>query len=191
VSVHTRPKARRSMEPGGRPPAPGSLHLVQRFLNTTDGLTGRDLIRTPDDLGRWLSRLGLPAAGLRGSARQVASLRRFREALRHAVAARSGGTCDAGAEAILARAAGRARVSLRWIGDGAVVVPEGTGADLVMNAVLCALAATDPGSRRRLNVCAACGWAFYDRSRNRSGVWCTMSVCGARAKMRRFRQARG
>jgi len=27
-----------------------------------------------------------------------------------------------------------------------------------------------------------CGWAFYDRSSNASATWCSMSVCGGRAK---------
>ena len=27
-----------------------------------------------------------------------------------------------------------------------------------------------------------CGWAFYDRSSNASAIWCSMAVCGGRAK---------
>ena len=33
-----------------------------------------------------------------------------------------------------------------------------------------------------------CRWAFYDRSRNRSGTWCDMSDCGNRAKARAYRK---
>jgi predicted RNA-binding Zn ribbon-like protein len=46
------------------------------------------------------------------------------------------------------------------------------------------------GTWRRLKACSAetCQWAFYDGSRNRSGVWCTMQTCGNRAKARSFRQ---
>jgi predicted RNA-binding Zn ribbon-like protein len=33
-------------------------------------------------------------------------------------------------------------------------------------------------------------WAFYDRSKNRSGHWCSMRVCGNRAKARQFRERR-
>jgi predicted RNA-binding Zn ribbon-like protein len=42
------------------------------------------------------------------------------------------------------------------------------------------------GSWARLKVCPAdgCGWAFYDHSRNQAGRWCSMSVCGGRAKAR-------
>lgn len=39
----------------------------------------------------------------------------------------------------------------------------------------------------RVRVCAGddCGWAFLDVSKNRSRRWCTMDVCGNRAKARR------
>jgi predicted RNA-binding Zn ribbon-like protein len=39
--------------------------------------------------------------------------------------------------------------------------------------------------RDRIRVCAACGWLFLDRSKNRSRRWCDMSVCGNRAKAKR------
>ena len=46
------------------------------------------------------------------------------------------------------------------------------------------------GTWDRLKVCRndECQWAFYDRSRNRSGAWCTMAVCGNRMKGRAFRR---
>jgi predicted RNA-binding Zn ribbon-like protein len=42
---------------------------------------------------------------------------------------------------------------------------------------------------RRLKVCASdrCRRAFYDRSRARSGKWCSMRACGNRAKQRAWR----
>jgi hypothetical protein len=42
------------------------------------------------------------------------------------------------------------------------------------------------GTWARLKVCPGdhCGWAFYDHSRNQSGRWCSMAVCGGRAKAR-------
>ena len=40
----------------------------------------------------------------------------------------------------------------------------------------------------QLRECAGtgCGWLFVDTSRNKSRRWCTMGVCGNRAKARRF-----
>jgi len=42
----------------------------------------------------------------------------------------------------------------------------------------------------RLKACAdeRCRWAFYDQSKNRSGHWCSMEVCGNRSKARQFRR---
>jgi predicted RNA-binding Zn ribbon-like protein len=40
----------------------------------------------------------------------------------------------------------------------------------------------------RLKQCDGCGWLFLDESRNRSRRWCDMSVCGNRAKARRYYQ---
>jgi predicted RNA-binding Zn ribbon-like protein len=49
-----------------------------------------------------------------------------------------------------------------------------------------ALAVT--GESRRLKRCVddRCGWVFWDVSRNHSRRWCTMRVCGNRAKSRRY-----
>lgn len=41
----------------------------------------------------------------------------------------------------------------------------------------------------RLKQCPGqhCGWIFVDRTKNRRRRWCEMEVCGARAKVRRYR----
>ncbi len=76
--------------------------------------------------------------------------------------------------------------------DGAVrAAPggEGTAAGLAGLLLIAAEAAT-AGTWSRLKVCSAdnCRWAFYDRSPTRSGCWCSMAVCGSRAKSRAFRR---
>lgn len=47
----------------------------------------------------------------------------------------------------------------------------------------------------RVKICPAddCLWAFYDASKNHSRQWCSMQVCGNRAKVRNHREraARG
>ena len=79
-----------------------------------------------------------------------------------------------GADAEPARRRARAR------GDG----PDAACA-LVLAIVFVARA---EGTLRRLKVCphAHCGWAFYDFSRNRSGQWCSMRICGNRTKGEAF-----
>lgn len=48
------------------------------------------------------------------------------------------------------------------------------------------------GTWKRLKICAApdCRWVFYDTSRSGAGRWCSMRVCGNRAKTRAYRQRR-
>jgi len=45
------------------------------------------------------------------------------------------------------------------------------------------------GTWSRLKACRrdVCRWLFYDRSRNRSAVWCRMAVCGNRTKTKAYR----
>jgi predicted RNA-binding Zn ribbon-like protein len=64
---------------------------------------------------------------------------------------------------------------------------EGDGLVASMLAII-ARAQAD-GTWPRMKACRAedCRWAFYDRSRNRSRAWCSMSECGNRAKARSYR----
>ncbi len=42
--------------------------------------------------------------------------------------------------------------------------------------------------RDRIRECQECGWLFFDSTRNGSRRWCTMAICGNRAKARRHYQ---
>jgi|SRR5271165_847161 len=71
-----------------------------------------------------------------------------------------------------------------------VVVPTGSGARAALaRLLLIAAEATTAGTWPRLKVCSAddCQWAFYDRSPTRTGCWCSMQICGSRAKARAYR----
>ena len=89
-------------------------------------------------------------------------------------------------EAIAALNAAADRVRLRFDADGAAVL-QGDGLVASMLAII-ARAQAD-GTWERMKACRAedCRWAFYDRSRNRSRAWCSMSECGNRAKARSYR----
>jgi predicted RNA-binding Zn ribbon-like protein len=85
-----------------------------------------------------------------------------------------------------AAAAGRAR--LVPAGDGFTYAWEGD--DLARPLWPLAAAAVDllrAGPLDRLKQCDGCPWLFLDTSRNRSRRWCSMEVCGAHTKMRRYR----
>jgi predicted RNA-binding Zn ribbon-like protein len=108
--------------------------------------------------------------------------RAFREALRALLADKR----DPAAIAALDRAAADARLAVRFDRDGTTRL-EGDG--LVASLLAIIARAQADGTWERMKACRAedCRWAFYDRSRNRSRAWCSMSECGNRAKARSYR----
>jgi predicted RNA-binding Zn ribbon-like protein len=87
-------------------------------------------------------------------------------------------------EALDGNEALEASVTVVLNGDGAARLV----ADDVVGELLAIVAhAQADGTWQRMKACPACGWAFYDRSRNRSRTWCTMAICGNRAKARSYR----
>lgn len=181
-----------AVQPGGRTPAPGELAVVQAYINSFFDLEvdwGVDLFATPDRLADWLAARGLIEAGTVLRARDLTRAVTVREGLR-ALAADNNDATDEIAGAGLAelnRAAAGARVEVRLDPGGPRFAPTGTGLDRALGILLAMTArAMLDGSWRRLKACPGhdCGWAFYDHSRNQTGRWCSMSVCGGRAKAR-------
>ncbi len=170
------------VHPGGREPAPGSLRVVQGFVNTVDREHGPDLFDDAAGLAEWLERQMLPADVKPGDLEAAAEVR---EALRSLLWANNGGPHEPEAREVLERAARRARLEPAFPPDGAELVPRSAGVDAAVGHILAAaFAAMLDGSWRRLKACPGqnCGWAFYDRSTNASATWCSMSVCGGRSK---------
>ena len=168
--------------------APGELALVQRFVNTADLETRSDDLGDPDALAAWLAGAGLVQAGARFDEAARLRIVAVREAVRTLLLANHGERPDRRAIATLDRAA---RVTIAFDAAGRTrLAPAGDGVDGVLGAVLgIVVRAQADGSWPRLKACPGdrCGWAFYDRSRNRSRTWCAMSVCGNRSKARSYR----
>lgn len=177
-------------ELGDRLPAPEPLRLVQAFVNTVDIEADDEQLTTPAALRRWLA-----GEGLAGRSVQVdeSALRRalvVREAIRDRLVADHGSRPDVAATATLDRAARTARIRLRFADGGWRLMPEAAGVDGALGRILAVAAqAMADGSWSRLKACrmANCRWVFYDASKNRSGTWCSMAICGNRQKGRRFR----
>lgn len=187
-------------QPGDRAPAPPELALVQDLVNTLDIEGSADSLRTSDDLARFATGHGL--AGLSFGATDLARCRALREALRDACHAHAGtGTATGtGAELpahsaeLLADAFRRAPVTVSIDPAGAATVtpaPGLRGADALV-AQLAAGIATGVVNRTwpRLKACTStgCRWVYYDHSPAGRGRWCTMQICGSRAKVRTWRQ---
>ncbi|QES48569.1 hypothetical protein DEJ50_12785 [Streptomyces venezuelae] len=156
---------------GERAPAPGGLALVEELVNTLSVDTGDD---------RLAAQFGLSGPAL-------AEAVELREALRAALLAHAGHQAPAGALDTLNGLLATAPLTVRVDAEGTAALVAGGGlADRIAAALAEGIAA---GTWPRLKACAAedCQWAYYDRSPAARGRWCTMSVCGARAKMRTYR----
>ena len=180
-------------------PAPGRLELVRAFVNTLDIEAGTDDLSSPTDLAAWLRERDLAEPA--DSSATEADLRQaivMREALRDVLLAHVHGQHQAEsapAESTLAdlRSTAAGLPTRLTIGDDGTVltVPAGQGpAAGLAGLMLIAAEAATSGTWDRLKVCSAddCRWAFYDRSPTKSGCWCSMAVCGSRAKSRAFRR---
>jgi predicted RNA-binding Zn ribbon-like protein len=175
--------------------APGDLESVRAFVNTLDIEQGTDDFAAAAGLGRWLSGRGL-AAAVMVSAADLASAVALREALRGVLREHAGHSSDtaqaAGPVHELAAIAAGLPVRLGADEGGAIAaVPAATGVrGALARLLLIAATAAANGTWTRLKACAAddCQWAFYDRSPTRNGRWCTMSICGSRAKSRAYRR---
>ena len=177
---------------GSREPAPGDLAILQRFVNTLDLEDGTEELESAAALRRWLAGQGLIAPNAKlGEADRRRAIE-VREAFRALLHANNGAPVDRAAVATVDAAARAAPLAVRWDAGGqAELAPARGGLDgAIAKLVAIAYAAKVDGTWERLKACpeATCKWAFYDRSRNRSSTWCSMAVCGNRAKARAFRE---
>jgi predicted RNA-binding Zn ribbon-like protein len=171
--------------------APHRLDLVMDFVNTADLETGEEALADRDGLATWLRAHGLLGAGERVSDAQLRSALDLREALRATMLANNGGGADPSASERLERAAERGELGVRFRDGVSSLEPRAGGTDGALAALLVPVAeAMADGSWARVKACRAddCHWAFYDFSRNRSGTWCEMAVCGNREKVRAYRE---
>ncbi len=171
--------------------APGRLGLVQRFVNSLDLDHDEEALDSPEALARWLADAGLVPPDTRVTAPDLERALAVREGLRAVLYTHNGGPPDTEALAELDRAAARASLRTTFGPDGPALAPAGDGVDAALASLLAIVttAAAD-GTWGRLRACAdeSCRWAFYDHSKNRSGRWCSMAVCGNQQKARAYRR---
>ncbi|WP_406304706.1 CGNR zinc finger domain-containing protein [Streptomyces sp. NBC_00885] len=163
-----------------RETAPGALALVEALVNTLDVETGTDSLDTED---------GRAAFGL--AEQDVPHARELREALRAACLAHAGHRSDRSPAALDELLAG-APLYVTVAEDGTAALRPADPDTLASRIAEALAAASADGTWARLKACEAedCRWVYYDRSPGGRRRWCSMSVCGARAKMRTYR-ARG
>ncbi|WP_395759745.1 CGNR zinc finger domain-containing protein [Streptomyces althioticus] len=174
-------------------PAPGGLALVQELLNTRAiAPYGEDVLADRDSGDRWLRDVTAAWAeeqGWPGPAGEprAGDLERVR-ALRERLAALVTGE----AEPVRAPTDVSLRPGLDEEGRVALVPVGGPGEWLEAAVWAQVLLAQADGTWQRLKLCRepACRSAFYDRSRNNSGVWHDVRRCGNAANLRASRARR-
>jgi len=168
------------------------LETIRAFVNTAEMESGSDELETPSALVAWLAEHALIEKGARASEQDLARSRALREALRALLYVNSGGELDPEAPGVLDRAAERSGLRLRFDAVGAAsLTPRAEGVDGAHGRLLAIVAeAMRAGTWARLKACRSddCRWAFFDESKNHSRAWCSMAVCGNRAKARAFRE---
>jgi predicted RNA-binding Zn ribbon-like protein len=180
-------------QPGGRAAAPAPLDLVQDFVNTEIPDWARDDVSTPPLLAGWLRARDLLDEDEAVSADGFVAARELRSALRELALLNTLGEApdDALRERIDAALAGATLVAELDAAGRLRPVPARRGEWRGLAAIAAVvLVAHADGSWRRLKACRKdhCGWLFYDRSRNLSSSWCSMSICGNRTKTAAYRR---
>jgi predicted RNA-binding Zn ribbon-like protein len=165
-------------------PAPGRLEVVRSFANTVDPEHGREALHSPAQLQRLLASLGLLDRAAAVSQSDLAAALDLRDRIRALALANNGVPTDLSLEA---------QVTVRVDDRGAALdAPHDDVAGALADLVGIVYTAKVDGTWPRLKACRrdVCQWLFYDRSRNRSGVWCSMAVCGNRTKTAAYRARR-
>jgi predicted RNA-binding Zn ribbon-like protein len=169
---------------------PEDLELIMRFVNTAELDEDIDQLATPASLRDWIREheLGDGPEPTEEERRRVVAVR---EALRALLLANGGEPLDPGAVKALNSAAAPIALKVRFGEDARPELsPAGKSVDAALGTIIAVVVkAMADGTWPRLKACRedTCQWAFYDRSRNRSGQWCSMAVCGNRAKARSYR----
>ncbi|MFH8617783.1 CGNR zinc finger domain-containing protein [Streptomyces sp. NPDC017979] len=188
-------RLREVRQPGDRAVAPGRLSLVQSFVNSVNVEFGPDEFTSTERMRRWLAHHGLAGPALDPSEPDRRDAIALREALRALLRENNGADPDSEARAVLAHIARDCPIVAGFDDDGAHLGLQPALTDMrgVLATILAAsVSAVSDGSWQRLKACREhrCEWAFYDRSRNRGSRWCSMAVCGTRAKMRTYREGK-
>src|SRR3954466_1984002 len=174
--------------------APAELDHIRQFVNTLDLDSLEDEIAEPDTAAAWFTSHDLLPESEDLTPADVRQAHEMREALRKLLLAHNGGALEPAAVESVNAAAKSAELVVRFDERGdAGLVPVRPGVDGALGRILAIVfRAMADGTWERLKACPAddCEWAFYDWSKNGSGTWCDMAVCGNRAKARAYRERR-
>lgn len=172
--------------------APTPLIMVQGLVNTFSWDDQVELMGDAEESRAWLVSADLLAADASVSPAEHETLIALREAVREMLESNHTGEPAPEATKTLAELSARHPVAYEVKDDGEIglSLEPAPDVDALIGQTLGVIhQAQNLDQWSRLNICAAedCRWAFYDASKNRSGTWCKMEICGNRTKNRRYR----
>jgi predicted RNA-binding Zn ribbon-like protein len=179
-------------QPGQLAPAPQPLALVQDFVNTLNREAEIELFADAASLRRWLRQRALIGAADTVTERDLRDAVELREAIRAILLSHNGESIPSEVRGIFDRYGSDAPLGGQVTEGGMVsLAPVRAGVPGAWAELFAIMAhASADGTWSRLKACRddRCNWVFYDNSKNRTGHWCSMQLCGSRSKMRRYRE---
>jgi CGNR zinc finger len=177
--------------PDSAPPAPGDLELVRAFLSVHDHVAGTSHSLAPalGTIEWWLGEHGLIDRDAEPEDADLRLAADVLEALRSRVHENMGAERDPDAIRVLDDAARTTGLAVRFATEGLTPTTEGVRGAIGRILAIAFLSELDD-SWSRFKMCSnpPCRSVFWDRSKNRSGRWCSMKICGNRAKVRAYRE---
>jgi hypothetical protein len=174
------------------PGAPGALEVLQRFLNLHEHVPGVEGERPPppEMIRAFLVERGLLEADAPYTRTDHAHAMKLFHALHGRLLAGELGRSDAEHTRAIEEIAARAGFRLRFGGEPGLE-PTTPGIDGALGRLLALLFVAEiEGDWTHMKECASptCHSVFFDRSKNRSGKWCSMQTCGNKHKVRAWRE---
>lgn len=173
------------------------VHLIGErlfldFLNTanwdSDGGVAAEKLTCGNDLSTWKKATGLADSNSVSAASLAGEMLTFRLCLRRMVLAMIGGNTPLSKDIeIFNQCLAQARTidTLVSSADALAFNPALTVTQIIALSALPVLASRS--EMKRVKMCPGdnCGWLFLDESKNERRRWCSMDLCGNRAKARR------
>jgi predicted RNA-binding Zn ribbon-like protein len=183
----------RLAEGEARPSLSKEYGLSQMLISAVGrGAAMYDEFQTTEGANTWLVSHGLQDPGIELSDEVLRRLIALRELLRDLAVANTHGPLTAAQVEALNELARSYPMVVEFDADANVVLRPVKAPEQASGRLLAILFdVMHDGSWQRLKRCpgTGCPFTFYDSSRNRTGTWCSMAVCGNRAKVRNY-QAR-
>lgn len=169
--------------------------ISQKFVAAVArGARLADELATPDGCARWLSARGLVEGNTVLSEEDRGRVVLLRDSLRALAAGNNGHPVDAEVVATIEALAAAAPMVVRFESwsEPALQPANGGVEGAIARLLAMVFDAMRDGAFVRLKRCPGdgCPQTFYDASRNRTGTWCAMAVCGNRTKVRSYQRRR-